>query len=103
MHPARIPAVRALALAVAALVVLLVALAPHASAATSVLTPSPSAWDYGSTDIHAGGPTQTFTFTNNTPGTVNVAGVAIVGADPSGFQLNSNGCLGAMLSMFGAY
>jgi len=102
MHPARIPAVRVLALAVAALVALLVALAPHASAATSVLTPSPSAWDYGSTDIHAGGPTQTFTFTNNTPGTVNVAGVAIVGADPSGFQLNSNGCLGAMLSMFGA-
>ncbi len=87
------PRRRAVALAVAALVGL-VALAPHASAATSVLTPSPSTWDSGNTDIHVGGPTQTFTHTNNTPGTVNVAGVAILGADPSEFQMDSDGCLG---------
>ena len=55
-----------------------------AEAAVSVLTPSPVSWDFGNGDIHGGGgPSQTFTFTNNTAGNVNVSTDGLVGADPS--------------------
>ena len=72
-----------------------------ARAATSVLSPTPASWDFGTDDIHSGGgPTQTFTFTNNTAGNVNVAGdpnPVVVGPDAADFQLNFNTCPFAFL------
>ena len=66
-----------------------------------MLSPSPASWDFGNDDIHSGGgPTQTFTFTNNTAGNVNVAGdpnPVVVGPDAADFQLNFNTCPFAFL------
>ena len=77
-----------------------------ARAATSVLSPSPASWDFGNDDIHSGGgPSQTFTFTNNTIGDVNVAAdpnPVVVGLDVADFQLNSDTCPGAMLPPSGS-
>ncbi len=69
-----------------------------ARASTSVLSPSPVSWDFGNDDVHSGGgPNQTFTFTNNTAGNVNIAGLTVVGPDATDFQLNFNTCPGAFL------
>ena len=77
-----------------------------ARAATSVLSPSPASWDFGNDDIHSGGgPTQTFTFSNNTAGNVNVAGdpnPVVVGPDAADFQLNFNTCPFAFLPPSGS-
>jgi hypothetical protein len=92
MHPIRSSASRSLAIMSAIVLTALIAMSSHASAAPSVLTPSPTTWDYGNADIHTGGPGETFTFTNSTPGLVTVSGVGVVGTDASAFQVNSNGC-----------
>ena len=69
-----------------------------ARGATSVLTPSPASWDFGNDDVHSGGgPNQTFTFTNNTAGNVNVSGDTVLGPDASQFQTNSDNCPFAFL------
>jgi hypothetical protein len=69
-----------------------------ASAAPSVLSPSPVSWNFGNVGAHGGGgPSQTFTFTNNTGGLVSVLGPTVVGADPTDFQLSFNTCSGAFL------
>jgi hypothetical protein len=74
-----------------------------ANATTSVLSPSPAAKDFGNADIHSGGgPTQTFTFTNNTAGNVNVSTDMVVGANPSDFQLSANTCPSAFLGPTGS-
>lgn len=74
-----------------------------ARAATSVLSPTPASWDFGNDDIHSGGgPGQTFTFTNDTAGDVNVFGDTVVGPDASDFQLNSNTCPFAFLPPSGS-
>ena len=57
-----------------------------------MLTPSLTSWDYGNTDIHIGGPTQTFMLTNNTAAPVTVDSVAVVGANASAYQVSSDGC-----------
>jgi len=60
-------------------------------------------WDFGNHDIHSGGgPTQTFTFTNNTPGIVTVSTLDVVGPNASAFQLNANTCPGAILPTTGS-
>lgn len=67
-----------------------------ARAATSVLSPSPASWDFGNHDVHSGGgPSQTFTFTNNTAGNVDVSGDTIIG--PADFLLSFDTCPGAFL------
>jgi hypothetical protein len=77
---------------------LVLAASASARAATSVLSPSPTSWDFGNDDIHSGGgPSQTFTFTNSTVGNVNVGGDTVVGPDAADFQLSSNTCPGAFL------
>ncbi len=70
-----------------------------ASAATSVLSPAPVSWDFGTHDAHSGGgPSQTFTFTNNTASPVSVVpGVTVIGADPTDFQLSFNTCSSVIL------
>jgi len=93
MYLVRNPAARSLAIVSAIVLALLIALSSPAWAGPSVLSPSLASWDYGNTDIHSGGPTQTFTFTNNTPGPITVSTVGIVGADVAAFQVNSDGCL----------
>jgi hypothetical protein len=70
---------------------------PASASAASVLTPSPASWDFGTHDAHGGGgPSQTFTFTNNTLIPVSVLGVTVVG-DPADFQLSSDNCSGRIL------
>src|SRR5450631_192453 len=93
MHPIRSSTARSLAITSAILLTALIAMSSTAWAAPSVLTASPPTWDYGNADIHNGGPSQAFTFTNNTPGLVTVNGVGVVGTDAGAFQVNSNGCM----------
>jgi len=103
MHMARNPAARLLAVVSAVALAWLIAMSSPAWAATSVLSPSPTSWDFGNDDIHSGGgPTQTFTFTNNTPGIVTVSTLDVVGPNASAFQLNANTCPGAILPPTGS-
>jgi len=102
MHPIRSSTARSLAITSAILLTALIAMSSTAWAAPSVLTASPTTWDYPNADIHTGGPSQTFTFTNNTPGLVTVNGVGVVGTDASAFQVNSNGCMFNILGTGGS-
>lgn len=94
-HHARLAGiVVALALALAGLL----GTSPPAQASTSVLTPSPALWDFGSQDIHGfGGPSQTFTFTNNTLVTVHFVSDTVVGPDAGAFQRGPDSCQVPML------
>jgi hypothetical protein len=95
--------VRLLAVVLTLAVAGLLGTSASARAATSVLSPSPASWDFGSDDIHSGGgPSQTFTFTNNTAGNVNVSSDIVVGSDAADFQLSSNTCPGAFLPPSGS-
>ncbi|MGZ4173323.1 MAG: choice-of-anchor D domain-containing protein [Solirubrobacteraceae bacterium] len=72
--------------------------AAPASADVSVLSPSPTSFDFGSADIHnGGGPNQTITFTNKTAGTVTVSADSLIGPDASSFRTNSDTCPSAWL------
>ncbi len=77
---------------------LLMVVAP-ARAADSVLTPSPTSWDFGNGDIH-GNPSspQMFTFTNNTASNVNVSSVGVVGTDATEFPSSSDNCSGGTVN-----
>lgn len=96
----RLLAIRVLAVVCGISLGLLSLGATPAEASTSVLTPSPTSWDFGNVDIHAGGggPSQTFTFTNNTAGSVNVSTDGLVGPDASEYQQGPDSCPGAVLS-----
>lgn len=102
MLPVRTPVARSLAIVPSVLLTLLIVMSSPAWAATSVLSPSLASWDYGNADIHAGGPTQTFAFTNDTPGLVTVNGVGTVGPNAAEFQVTSNGCLSGVLPTSGS-
>ena len=81
----------------------LLGMAGSARAVTSVLSPSPASWDFGDDDIHSGGgPSQNFTFTNNSAGNVNVSADTVGGPDASDFQRGSDGCSGAFLPPAGS-
>ena len=100
MRPPRPGATAARSIAIVALISLAmtIAMSSSAMADTSVLSSSPTSWDYGNVDIHGSGPTQDFTVTNNTPGAVTVSTVAITGPNASAFQVTSTGCPGAVLA-----
>jgi len=97
MHPIRNRPARSLVIISAVVLVALLAMSSLASAATSVLTPSPGSWDFGPVDIHGSNPTQTFTFTNNTVGPVAVASADIVGPGASAYRVSSDGCSNSTL------
>jgi hypothetical protein len=103
MRMARNPAARFLAVVSAVALAWLIAMSSPAWAATSVLSPSPTSWDFGNHDIHSGGgPTQTFTFMNNTPGIVTATTLDVVGPNTSAFQLSGNTCPSAILPTMGS-
>jgi hypothetical protein len=97
MQLARHLAARAQAIISALALIALIAMTSLASAATSVLTPSPVSWDFGSIDIHGSSPMQTFTFTNNTAGSVAVASASIVGPNATAYRVSSDGCSNSFL------
>jgi hypothetical protein len=89
---------RCLTVAGAVSAVLLLASPASARAANSVLSPSVTSWDFGNNDFHDGlGSSQTFTFTNNTDGAVNVNTAGVVGPDATAFQASPGGCAGTTL------
>ncbi len=62
-----------------------------AQAADSILTASPSAWDFGNQDAHFG-PSENFTISNDTGPDVTVVSVGLTGADRDQFQVSSDEC-----------
>jgi hypothetical protein len=104
MRMARTPKAHCLTVVSALALALVLAMsAPAWAAPPSVLSPSLTAWNFGNGDIHSGGgPTQTFTFTNNTPGIVTVSTLDVVGSNASEFQLIANTCPGAILPTTGS-
>ncbi len=72
-----------------------------AQAADSILKASPSAWDFGNSDVNfGGGANQQFTISNDTGPDVTVVTVDLTGADADAdqFRMNSDGCTSVSLS-----
>ena len=86
-------------LSLAGAITVMLSLSATAWAADSVLTPSPSSWDFGSSDVHfGGGANQNFTISNDTGPDLTVVSVGLTGADADQFQLSFDGCTNAFLS-----
>ena len=84
-----------LTIALAGAITVMLSLSATAWAADSVLTPSPSSWDFGSSDVHFGrGRIRTSQISNDTGPTSRWSSVELTGADADQFQLGSDGCTG---------
>ena len=92
MHPVRQPSARALTVVASVVLMVLIATSSMASSGHVGADTSAGVVGFGNTDIHGSGPTQTFSFTNNSAAPVSVATASIVGPDASAYRVNSDGC-----------